>query len=297
MLELTDLSRRYGEVVALDGLSLAVPPSNLFGLLGPNGAGKSTAMKIVVGLLAADTGDVRWRGRPVSSEERLRFGYLPEERGLYAKMGVLDQLVYLGRLHGLSKPGATESATKWLERLGVADRAGDKVEALSLGNQQRVQLAAALVHNPELLVLDEPFSGLDPVAVDALSAVLKERAEAGTTVIFSSHQLDLVEDLCESVAVVNHGRLVLNGTVAALKRSSNRRSLRVLVEGTGSPGWAGGLAGVTLTADDARGAHLLLDPGTDPLEVLRRAAQVGKVVDFSLDLPRLSQLFRQAVGQ
>ena len=296
MLELTDLSRRYGDVVALDGLSLEVPSPNLFGLLGPNGAGKSTVMKIVVGLLAADAGRVRWRGRPVGPQERLRFGYLPEERGLYAKMAVLDQLVYLGRLHGLSKSDATASATTWLERLDVADRSGDKVEALSLGNQQRVQLAAALVHDPDLLVLDEPFSGLDPVAVDALSAVLAERVKAGTTVIFSSHQLDLVEDLCESVAIVNRGRLVLQGSVAGLKRSSDRRYLRVLVEGTGN-GWTGGLRGVNVTATDARGIHLLLDPGTDPLEVLQQAKQAGRVVDFSLELPRLSQLFRQAVGR
>ena len=296
MLELTDLSRRYGDVVALDGLSLEVPSPNLFGLLGPNGAGKSTVMKIVVGLLAADAGRVRWRGRPVGPQERLRFGYLPEERGLYAKMAVLDQLVYLGRLHGLSKSDATASATTWLERLGVAARSADKIEALSLGNQQRVQLAAALVHDPDLLVLDEPFSGLDPVAVDALSAVLAERVKAGTTVIFSSHQLDLVEDLCESVAIVNRGRLVLQGSVAGLKRSSDRRYLRVLVEGTGN-GWTGGLRGVNVTATDARGIHLLLDPGTDPLEVLHQAKQAGRVVDFSLELPRLSQLFRQAVGR
>ena len=296
MLELVDLSRRYGDVVALDGLSLEVPAASLFGLLGPNGAGKSTVMKIVVGLLAADAGGVRWRGRPVGPAERLRFGYLPEERGLYAKMSVLDQLVYLGRLHGMSKADAAASAAKWLERLGVGDRSGDKVEALSLGNQQRVQLAAALVHDPELLVLDEPFSGLDPVAVDALSAVLAERVDAGTTVIFSSHQLDLVEDLCESVAIVNRGRLVLQGSVAELKRSSDRRYLRVLVDGADGA-WAGGLAGARVTGTDARGTHLLLEPGADPLEVLQQAAQAGKVVDFSLDLPRLSQLFRQAVGQ
>jgi len=296
VLELTDLSRRFGDVVALDGLSLEVPRASLFGLLGPNGAGKSTVMKIVVGLLVADAGQVRWQGRPVGPDERLRFGYLPEERGLYAKMGVLDQIVYLGRLHGLTKPAATASATTWLERLGVSDRAGDKVEALSLGNQQRVQLAAALVHDPELLVLDEPFSGLDPVAVDALSAVLAERVEAGTTVIFSSHQLDLVEDLCESVAIVDRGRLVLRGPVAELKRSSDRRYLRILVEGA-ADGWAGGLPGVQVTGDDARGTHLLLDPGTDALDILQRAATAGKVVDFSLDLPRLSQLFRRAVGQ
>jgi ABC-2 type transport system ATP-binding protein len=296
VLALTDLGRRYGEVVALDGLSLEVPPGSLFGLLGPNGAGKSTVMKIVVGLVVADTGQVRWRGRPVGPQERLRFGYLPEERGLYAKMGVLDQIVYLGRLHGLSKSDATASATRWLERLGVAERAADKVEALSLGNQQRVQLAAALVHDPEMLVLDEPFSGLDPVAVDALSAVLAERVEAGTTVIFSSHQLDLVEDLCESVAIVDRGRLVLQGPVAELKRSSDRRALRVLVEGAAGA-WALGLPGVQVTGDDGRGTHLLLGPGTDPLEVLQHAAKAGRVVDFSLDLPRLSELFRQAVGQ
>lgn len=296
MLELADLGRRYGDVVALDGLTLTVPPASIFGLLGPNGAGKSTAMKVVVGLLAADTGTVRWQGRPVGPPERLRFGYLPEERGLYPKMGVLDQLVYLGRLHGLSRPGATTSATTWLERLGVAERSGDKVEALSLGNQQRVQLAAALVHDPDLLVLDEPFSGLDPVAVDALSAVLTERAEAGRTVIFSSHQLDLVEDLCESVGVVNHGRLVLQGTVADLKRSSDRRSLRVLVEGAGDD-WSTTLSGVKVTGTDARGVHLLLEPGTDPLEILHHAAGAGKVIDFALELPRLSQLFRQSVGQ
>ena len=296
MLELVDMSRRYGDVVALDGLSLEVRPASLFGLLGPNGAGKSTVMKIVVGLLAADTGEVRWRGRPVGPAERLRFGYLPEERGLYAKMAVLDQLVYFGRLHGLSKAEAAASATKWLERLGVADRSGDKVEALSLGNQQRVQLAAALVHDPELLVLDEPFSGLDPVAVDALSEVLAERVAAGTTVIFSSHQLDLVEDLCESVAIVNRGRLVLQGSVAELKRSSDRRYLRVHVDGADGA-WAEGVSGATVIGVDARGTHLLLDPGADPLEVLQQAAEAGKVVDFSLDLPRLSQLFRQAVGQ
>ncbi|MDQ6727380.1 MAG: ATP-binding cassette domain-containing protein [Actinomycetota bacterium] len=284
--------------MALDGLSLQVPAASLFGLLGPNGAGKSTVMKIVVGLVVADSGQVRWQDRPVGPEERRRFGYLPEERGLYAKMGVLDQIIYLGRLHGLTKADATASATRWLERLGVADRAADKVEALSLGNQQRVQLAAALVHDPEMLVLDEPFSGLDPVAVDALSEVLAERVKAGTTVIFSSHQLDLVEDICESVAIVNRGRLVLHGTVAELKRSSDRRALRVLVEGASAgDAWAAGLPGVKLTGTDERGTHLLLSPGTDPLEVLQQAARAGRVVDFSLDLPRLSELFRQAVGQ
>jgi ABC-2 type transport system ATP-binding protein len=293
MLDLVELRRSYGEVVALDGLSLTVPAGNLFGLLGPNGAGKSTVMKIVVGLLACDSGEVRWRGSPVGPAERLRFGYLPEERGLYPKMKVLEQLVYFGRLYGMNRSDAAAAARSWLTRLGVVDRAEDKVEALSLGNQQRVQLAAALVHDPELLILDEPFSGLDPVAVDALSEVLTERVAAGVTVLFSSHQLDLVEDLCESVAIVDHGRLVLSGRVEELKRAAGRRQLRVLVET--DQDWVAGLAGVEVAGRDARGTRLLLSPDADPVAVLERAAAAGRVVDFSLELPRLSQLFRQAV--
>jgi len=183
VLELVDLTRRYGELVAVDALSLTVPSGVLFGLLGPNGAGKSTAIKMVFGLLRPDAGEVRWQGRPVGGTERARFEYLPEERGLYARMKVGDQLVYLARLHGMGPAEAAASTERWLERLGVADRAGDRADTLSLGDQQRVQLAAALVHEPELLVLDEPFSGLDPLAVDVLAGVLAERVAAGVVVI------------------------------------------------------------------------------------------------------------------
>ncbi len=300
MLSFVELTKRYGAVVALDQFSLEVPSGRLFGLLGPNGAGKSTAMKLVFGLLRPDAGEVRWHGRAVQQYDRLRFGYLPEERGLYPKMRVRDQLVYFGRLHGLDGKDAAHAADRWLERLGVADRSRDRAEALSLGNQQRVQLAAALVHDPELLVLDEPFSGLDPVAVDALSAVLAERAAAGVTVVFSSHQLDLVEDLCDSVAIIHRGRLVLAGEVRSLKRASSRRVLRVLVEGAdGARGgaWAAGLDGVAIERVDDDGARLALAPEVDALAVLQRAASAGRVVDFSLELPPLSELFRRAVHQ
>lgn len=295
MLRLRRLSRRYGDVVALDGLDLDVPPGQMFGLLGPNGAGKSTAMKIVFGLVRADEGSVSWNGAPVGPAERAGFGYLPEERGLYPKMRVREQLVYFGRLHGLSAPAATAATDRWLDRLGLASRAADRVESLSLGNQQRVQLAAALVHDPELLVLDEPFSGLDPVAIDALAEVLTERAAAGTTVVFSSHQLDLVEDLCEAVAVIDQGRLVLSGPVRELKRAGGRRVLRVLVEG--APRWADDLPGVEVVGQDAHGTRLLLDPAVDPLAVMARASAAGAVADFGLELPRLSQLFREAVAR
>jgi ABC-2 type transport system ATP-binding protein len=217
-LELDGLSKRYGDTVALDGLSFTVAPGQMFGFVGPNGAGKTTAMRIVLGVLAPDAGEVRWNGRPIDADDRRRIGYMPEERGLYPKMRVGEQLAYLAELHGIERHEARERAQRWMQRLGVDERAHDAVEALSLGNQQRVQLAAALVHEPDLLVLDEPFSGLDPVGVDVLSEVLiEETSRRGVPVIFSSHQLELVERLCDAVAIVNGGRLVAAGAVEELR--------------------------------------------------------------------------------
>ncbi|MGI8777212.1 MAG: ABC transporter ATP-binding protein [Acidimicrobiales bacterium] len=293
MLELRNLTRRYGDVVALDGLTLEVRSGQMVGLLGPNGAGKSTAMRIALGLVRPDSGEVRWQDRLVDGVTRRRFGYLPEERGLYPRMRVRDQVVYFGRLHGLSRADAAGAADRWLERLGIVARSADRVDTLSLGNQQRVQLAAALVHEPDLLVLDEPFSGLDPVAVDALSEILAERAAAGTGVLFSSHQLDLVEDICESVAIVDKGHLVLSGVVRELRARSRRRQLRVLVEGDG---WQPpDIDGVVVAGADVSGARLLLEPGVDPMAVLTAVAASGRVVDFGLELPSLSDLFREAI--
>ncbi len=296
MLELVDLVRRYGDVVALDGLSFSVPEGQMFGFVGPNGAGKTTTMRIVLGVLEADSGDVRWQGRPLDPATRARFGYMPEERGLYPKMRVREQLVYLARMHGVAAAGARASADRWMERLGVADRGGDRVEELSLGNQQRVQLAAALVHDPVLLVLDEPFSGLDPVGVDALSSVLTERAEAGVPVIFSSHQLELVERLCQAVAIVNRGRLVASGTVEELRTAGRRPLLRVAVGG-GANGWAESLTGVTVLRHEHGGLLLELDEHADPQAVLDAARAAGPVTHFSSVRPTLSDLFREAVAQ
>ncbi|MDQ2761195.1 MAG: ATP-binding cassette domain-containing protein [Actinomycetota bacterium] len=297
MLELEGLRRRYGEVVALDGLTFTVPPGQVFGFLGPNGAGKTTTMRAVFGLVALDAGEARWRGAAIGERERRGFGYLPEERGLYAGMQVLEQLVFIGRLHGLQAVQAREAALQWTERLGLADRRTDKLESLSLGNQQRIQLAAALVHAPELLVLDEPFSGLDPVAVETMSAVLVERAGAGATVVFSSHQLDLVEHLCEAVAIVNHGRLVAEGAVDALARSGPPR-LDVRVAGDRSGTWAaGGLPGIENVdvAPDGT-ATLTLALGADPQAVLDAARRAGAVEHFSSTRRRLSEVFGEAVG-
>lgn len=212
VLRLEELRKSYGDTVALRGASFGVEAGQMFGFVGPNGAGKTTLMRIVLGVLAADSGRVLWRGAPIDAEARRRIGYMPEERGLYPKMRVRDQLVYMARLHGASEDGAGTAADRWLELLGVAERAEEPVEALSLGNQQRVQLGVALVHEPDLLVLDEPFSGLDPDGVDALSgALLTEISERQVPVVFSSHQLELVERLCDSLAIIADGRIVASG--------------------------------------------------------------------------------------
>jgi ABC-2 type transport system ATP-binding protein len=233
-LQLRDLRKRYGETVALDGVSFTVGEGEMFGFVGPNGAGKTTTMRILLGVLAADSGSVTWRGGAIGAAERRRIGYMPEERGLYPKMRVRNQLVYMARLHGAGEADAGAAADRWLERLGIAERGGDAVEALSLGNQQRVQLAVALVHEPDLLVLDEPFSGLDPDGVDALSGALTEEIRArGVPVIFSSHQLELVERLCDSVAIIAAGRIATSGRLDEL---GDRPLAEVFREATRGPG-------------------------------------------------------------
>jgi ABC-2 type transport system ATP-binding protein len=291
-LELQRLTRRYGDLVALDDLSFTVAEGQMFGFVGPNGAGKTTAMRIVLGVLAPDAGEVRWRGQPMTDEMRKHVGYMPEERGLYPKMRVRDQLEYFARLHGLPAAGAAGAAGYWIERLGVADRADDRVEALSLGNQQRVQLAAALVHNPEVLVLDEPFSGLDPVGVDVLAEVLADRAADGIPVIFSSHQLELVERLCEAVAIINRGRLVAAGPVEELRAAGGERRWQVEVADAATD-WASGLDGVTVL--EKHNGRVVLAVEGDEQRVLDAARAAGRVTLFSGVQPSLAELFRQAV--
>jgi ABC-2 type transport system ATP-binding protein len=297
MLELTDLRRTFGDVVALDGVSFDVAPGQIVGFVGPNGAGKTTAMRIALGVLEPDAGDVRWRGRPVDAAARRRFGYMPEERGLYPKMRVRDQLVYLARLHGLTKADAIVRADEITRVLGVAERAGDRVEALSLGNQQRVQLAAALVHRPELLVLDEPFSGLDPVGVDVLSGVLRAEADdREVPVVFSSHQLELVERLCDRVVMINRGRVVAAGSIAELRASREHRRLRVEVTGA-EDGWFEAIPGVAAVGAPADGVVVLeLADDVDEQRVLDLARAAGDVRHFSREQPTLAELFREAVA-
>jgi ABC-2 type transport system ATP-binding protein len=296
VLELRDLARRYGDVVALDGISFTVGTGQMFGFVGPNGAGKTTAMRIVLGVLAADRGEVRFRDAPVDFATRTRFGYMPEERGLYPKMRVRDQLVYMARLHGVDATAAVRAADRWIDTLGLSERAGDRVEALSLGNQQRVQLAAALVHDPELLVLDEPFSGLDPVGVDVLSGVLSGYAATGVPVVFSSHQLELVERLCEAVAIIKDGRLVASGPVEELRdRGTDERHVRVAMQGVDGDGWLAAVPGARVKDHGARGTLVALDEAS-PEAVLDAARAAGTVTYFSLERPTLTDLFREAVA-
>jgi ABC-2 type transport system ATP-binding protein len=231
VLEFEGLVKRYGSNAVLQGVGFAVPPGAMFGFCGANGAGKTTTMRIAMGLARADAGEVRWRGRPLDEASRRRIGYMPEERGLYPKMKVGEQITYFARLHGLDAAAAARASAEWVDRLGLAERRGDRVEKLSLGNQQRVQLAAALVSRPEVLILDEPFSGLDPVGVDSLAEALLEQCRAGVPVLFSSHQLDLVERLCDSVGILARGRIVAAGTVEELTGGTVATEIRYRQDG------------------------------------------------------------------
>ena len=300
MLELDQLSKRYGDTVALDRLSFSVRPGQMYGFVGTNGAGTTTAMRIVLGVLEPDSGTVRWRGRPIDAALRREFGYMPEERGLYPKMRVLDQLVYLARLRGVEPRGAAAAARELLDTLGLVGTVTDRVEELSLGNQQRVQLAAALVHDPAVLVLDEPFSGLDPVGVDAMADVLRARVDKGVVLVFSSHQLDLVERLCDAVGIIRNGRIVADGTVDELRGTSGRRHYRLHVEAT--DGWldqvVAAVAGASVVdrGTNGRPALVELPVGADDQALLAEATRLGRVRQFGIAEPSLVELFREVVA-
>lgn len=293
MLELHGVSKRFGTLSALDECSFTARPGRLTGFLGPNGAGKTTAMRAVFGLVALDAGDVTWRGAPIGPQARSGFGYMPEERGLYPRMRVRDQLVYLGRLSGRSGSQVGASVDTWLQRLGLAARTGDRVDALSHGNQQRVQLIAALVNEPELLVLDEPFAGLDPLAIAAMSDLLHDLAADGVTILFSSHQLDLVEDICEDVVIIDQGRVVKSGDLAELRAEVPDRLVDVRFHGR-PPDWSFLSDAEVVESSDA---HTLIRVQRDLAltELMQCVGADTEIVSFSYQPPTLSELFRQTV--
>jgi ABC-2 type transport system ATP-binding protein len=294
-LELRELSKRFGKLQAVDDLNFDVRPGEVFGFVGSNGAGKTTTMRMVLGTLVEDAGDILWQGKPIDFEIRRRIGYMPEERGLYPKMRIGEQLDYLAQLHGATAQAAHDSVRRWLERFGLGGRTQDEVQKLSHGNQQRVQLAAALVFEPVLLVLDEPFAGLDPEAVDSMSEVLHERALSGTPVLFSSHQLDLVERICDRVGIIQKGRMIATGSVDELRRQGPERYWVDAPQAAAD--WMTGLPGVELVRTEGTRFLVALNNGSGDQAILRAALQTGPVHEFHRDLPSLLDIFREAMTE
>ncbi|MGC1208955.1 MAG: ATP-binding cassette domain-containing protein [Ornithinimicrobium sp.] len=293
MLEVDAVTRTYGEITAVDGVTFDVQPGAMVGFVGGNGAGKTTTMRMIMGILAPDSGSVRWQGEELTRAIRTRFGYMPEERGLYPKQPILDQLVYLGRLHGMSQGEAKGRVTDLLERFGLGDRVGDKVETLSLGNQQRAQIIAAVLGDPVALILDEPFSGLDPAAVDQMSAMLREHTSSSTPVLFSSHQLDLVDRLCDSIVVLHQGKVVAAGTSAELRDTGK---LRYRLTVGDDAGWVRGLDGIRVL--DLDGSTAVVEPADEAAaqHLLGEAVSRGQVRDFSKVIPSLSEIYREVAA-
>lgn len=293
MLELHDVTKRYGERLALDHVSFTVGDGRLTGFVGGNGAGKTTTMRIILGVLASDGGTVTLGGVALTATDRRRFGYMPEERGLYPKMRVLEQTVYLARLHGWSAAAAHRNALELLERLGLGERTNDTIESLSLGNQQRAQIAAALVHRPEVLVLDEPFSGLDPMAVETVQGVLADAAASGAPVLFSSHQLDIVERLCDDLVIIAGGRIAAAGSRDALRAEHGSDRWELLT--SGDLGWLRQQPGIRVA--DFDGGWAVFEAETDAARQAALAAAVarGDVISFSREHTTLAQIFTEVV--
>jgi ABC-2 type transport system ATP-binding protein len=291
------LVKRFGRVVALDGLTFEAPPGHVMGFLGSNGAGKTTTMRIALGVLRADAGTIAWNGTDHRSLPRRTWGYLPEERGLYPKMTVLDQLVFFAGLQGVPADVGRRRVLDWLTRFRVPDFANRRAEELSKGNQQKVQFLAAVLHEPEVLLLDEPFTGLDPVNIVLLREAILELRDAGRTVILSTHQMETVEAMCESVAIVDHGRTVIAGSLRDVKRATGRRLVLIAVEGDHRLPWLAGVPGVRMLRPGIERSEIELDPGVQPDGILAAAVGAGaRVTHFELAEPSLEQVFIDVVG-
>ena len=295
MLSVHNLTRTYGDTTVVDDVSFEVHPGRMTGFVGANGAGKTTTMRMIVGVLATSAGEVRWGGDPITVAQRRAIGYMPEERGLYPKMRVRDQLVYFGRLHGEDVAGAGTRADELLERLGLGERSGDALEKLSLGNQQRVQVACALMHRPAALVLDEPFSGLDPLAVDVMISLLRDEVGTEVPVLFSSHQLELVESLCDDLVILSTGRLVATGSVDSLRTEQASR-YRVVLAGDHDARTAADLPGLRLLEVDGPQGLVELDGIAPEVALGRLIDRCGPVAEFARVTRPLSQIYREVVA-
>jgi ABC-2 type transport system ATP-binding protein len=296
-LVLDSLRKRYDAVQALDGISFVAQPGQVFGFLGPNGAGKTTTMRIVLDIIHADAGSVAWAGKPAATLPRRTWGYLPEERGLYPRMEVLDQLVFLGSLRGLSRGEATRRARDWLVRFRIADLAGRRAEQLSKGNQQKVQFIGAILHDPEVLLMDEPFSGLDPINAALLRQALLELRDRGKVIVFSTHQMEAVEELCDAIAIINRGRLVVAGPTTMVKQQAGRRFVRLGIAGNGQQPWLETLPNATVRRSGLDYHEIELRDGVDPGSILHEAlSREQYVTHFEITTPSIEDIFIERVG-
>lgn len=294
MVELDKISKSYESRVAVRDLSFQIEAGAMFGLLGPNGAGKTSTIRMMIGITVPDSGTVSFFGKPFSRRCLGKVGYLPEERGLYRKMKVMDQLVFLGQLHGLNESTAKQRAGQWCERLRIADATGQKTEELSKGMQQKIQFISTLLHEPELIIMDEPFSGLDPVNAELLQDALIELKKAGRAILFSTHRMDQVEKLCDSICLINGGEAVLSGGMREVKSRYPRNHVVIDFEGDN------GFLSHPYVADyKAYAGHvdIRLAEGADPQALLHAAAERAKIYRFELIEPSLEEIFIQTVGR
>lgn len=290
MLDIKSITRKFGDLTALNDVSFSVPPGRFTGFVGGNGAGKTTTMRIIMGVLTPTSGEVYWDGEPITAQDRARFGYMPEERGLYPKQPILGQLAYLGELHGMTSRDAKAAARELLERFNLGERTQDKLETLSLGNQQRVQIAGAVIASPRALVLDEPFSGLDPEAVDEMFALLTEFTQQGVPVLFSSHQLDLVERLCHQIVILRRGEVMAAGTVEDLRAAGPTHHR---IQAGADLGWLRAQPGVTVVDLDGPNADVEFADETVSQRVLAEAMSRGSVYSFGPIVRPLSDYYRE----
>lgn len=294
-LEVQGVYKSFGPVKAVQGVSLTVPAGRVCGLLGSNGAGKTTTMRMIMRIFLPDAGEIRWKGAPVTDAVRRGFGYLPEERGLYPKMQAREQMIYLTQLKGLDKQEAAERVDLWIDRLNLGEYALRRVEQLSKGNQQKVQFAAAAASRPELCILDEPFSGLDPVNTLVMEQAFRTLASEGTTILFSSHNMDQVEALCDDVVLIHRSKVVLSGTLREIKRAARRQTVRIRME-SGDYAFLDKVRGITARSAQAGAMEVSIPSSFDPNELLRAAMAAGTVSEYSLGDPSLREIYLEKVG-
>jgi ABC-2 type transport system ATP-binding protein len=292
-LELIDVRKSYGDFPAVAGVSMAVPPGSIFGLLGPNGAGKTTTIRMIMDIIAPDSGEIRTFGRPREAADLRRIGYLPEERGLYRKMTVQDQLLFLGEIRGLSRRDAQAAVARWLARVELGSWAKNKVEELSKGMQQKIQLVGTLLHEPDILILDEPFSGLDPLNQEMFKDLLTEYRGQGRSILFSTHGMELAEKMCDHICLISHGRAVLTGELKEIKRRLSGNSYRLVADGDLAA--LQGVAGIDHVLPDEGGAKVFLLPEADGAQVLRDIVGRVPVREFRSEEPELEEIFMKAV--